>query len=76
MSNWFKSSYSANVGQCVEVDFETHKDIGYVAIRHSQRRRTGVMYTRAEWEAFIAGVKNGEFDWPEKEFQRNWERKL
>lgn len=36
---------------------------GRVAVRHSRRPDAEVIvYTRPEWEAFIAGVKNGEFD--------------
>jgi hypothetical protein len=36
---------------------------GRVAMRHSGHRDgTVIVYTRAEWEAFVAGAKDGEFD--------------
>jgi hypothetical protein len=38
---------------------------GRVAVRHSRHRDDAVIvYTRAEWEAFTAGVRLGEFDFP------------
>jgi hypothetical protein len=34
-----------------------------VAVRHSHRPDAEVIvYTRGEWEAFLKGVRNGEFD--------------
>lgn len=58
---WFKSSASA-VGNCVEV---AHLPGGGVAVRDSKDRgRTPHVYTRTEWEAFLVGAKNGEFDLP------------
>lgn len=37
---------------------------GRVAVRHSHNRENGpvIVYTKAEWDAFIAGVKDDEFD--------------
>jgi len=36
---------------------------GRVAVRHSKAPDGAVIvYTRGEWEAFIGGVKDGEFD--------------
>lgn len=38
---------------------------GRVAVRHSHHPDGQVIvYTRAEWGAFIGGVKDGEFDFP------------
>ncbi len=38
---------------------------GRVAVRHSHHPDAAVIvYTRAEWEAFTAGVRLGEFDFP------------
>ncbi|HEX2145186.1 MAG TPA: DUF397 domain-containing protein [Glycomyces sp.] len=38
-------------------------DSGRVAVRHSQRPEESIIvYTRAEWVAFLAGVNDGEFD--------------
>ena len=58
---WFKSSFSA-AGNCVEV---AHLPGGGVAVRDSKDRvKAPHVYTRPEWEAFLVGAKNGEFDLP------------
>ena len=58
---WFKSSASAS-GACVEV---AHLPGGGVAVRDSKdRSKAPHVYTRREWEAFVIGVKNGEFEVP------------
>jgi len=59
--HWFKSSASA-AGNCVEV---AHLAGGGVAVRDSKDRgKAPHVYTRREWEAFLTGAKNGEFDPP------------
>jgi len=59
--HWFKSSASA-VGNCVEV---AHLPGGGVALRDTKdRSKAAHVYTRSEWEAFLVGAKNGEFDLP------------
>lgn len=59
MSAWIKSSRCSG-GECVLVDL-TGDDVVLVG-------RTGTVgvqrYTHAEWDAFIAAAKNGEFDRP------------
>jgi uncharacterized protein DUF397 len=57
---WKKSTRSGANGQCVEVA----KNLpGIVAVRHSKRPEAEVIvYTTAEWNAFIDGAKAGEFD--------------
>lgn len=57
---WRKSSYSSDDGNCVEV---ADLDDGGRAVRDS-KDPTGpvLMFTPAEWSAFTAGVRNGEFD--------------
>jgi len=58
---WFKSSFSA-AGNCVEV---AHLPGGGVALRDSKdRAKAPHLYNRSEWEAFLLGAKNGEFDLP------------
>ncbi|WP_219418279.1 DUF397 domain-containing protein [Pseudonocardia nigra] len=56
---WRKSSFSGNLGNCVEV---AALDNGEVALRNS-RFPTGpaLVFTPAEWSAFVGGVENGEF---------------
>jgi Domain of unknown function (DUF397) len=58
---WFKSSHSGS-GGCVEV---AHLPEGGVAVRDTKDRgKAPHVYTRHEWEAFLIGVKSGEFDLP------------
>ncbi|WP_007025136.1 DUF397 domain-containing protein [Saccharomonospora iraqiensis] len=59
---WTKSSYSNPNGNCVEFAAATDGS-GDVLIRHSKHPEAGVIrYTAAEWRAFLAGAKDGEFD--------------
>ncbi|MEU6248784.1 DUF397 domain-containing protein [Glycomyces sp. NPDC047010] len=61
--NWRKSTRSTSgSGQCVEAG-PLADDSGRVAVRHSHHPEGSVIvYTRAEWVAFLAGAKDGEFD--------------
>jgi hypothetical protein len=53
------SSYTGG-GNCVAV---ARLASGSVAVKHSWRRDVQpIVFTRDEWIAFIAGVKDGEFD--------------
>ncbi len=57
---WHKSSYSGNGGgNCIEVA----RHDGMVLVRDSKQHGHGPVhrYTAAEWRAFVAGVRNGEF---------------
>jgi hypothetical protein len=59
-TNWRKSRRSGGDGNCVEVAFATD---GAVGVRDSKDRSGPYLeFTRAEWQAFIGGVKDGEFD--------------
>ena len=60
---WRKSSYSSGDGggNCLEVAFAA----AGVAVRDSKDRAGPVLrFTEAEWGAFLAGVKAGEFELP------------
>jgi hypothetical protein len=49
-------------GNCVEVG-QVPDGTGRIAVRHGHFPvGAAIVYTRAEWEAFIAGAKDGEFD--------------
>jgi len=57
---WAKSSLSVYNGNCVEVA-GLEDDI--VRVRDSKNPRGGILsFTPAEWDAFIGGVRLGEFD--------------
>lgn len=60
-ASWHKSSASAYNGNCVEV---SHLSGGRVAVRDTKDRALGpaLIFTRPEWDAFLAGAKKGEFD--------------
>jgi Domain of unknown function (DUF397) len=57
---WRKSTFSNNTGACVEV---ADLNGGGRAVRDS-KNPTGpaLTFTAAEWTAFTAGVRAGEFD--------------
>ncbi len=57
-ADWRKSSRSGANG-CVEVAFVD----GKVAVRDSNDRPGPLLvFTATEWEAFVGGVRDGEFD--------------
>ncbi len=59
-AHWFKSDSSNDVG-CVEVAFLG----GEVGVRDTKERgKAPHVFTRHEWECFLAGAKRGEFDLP------------
>lgn len=55
-----KSSYSAQQGNCVEVGLAA--DGGRWLRDSKDRSKPAHYFTVAEWEAFLLGVRNGEFD--------------
>ena len=69
---WHKASFSgSNGGNCVEVTatrdtsaapHKSGEDVLYVMRDSKDPEGPKLAFTTAEWEAFIAGVKDGEFD--------------
>jgi hypothetical protein len=60
-AQWRTSSRSSGNGACVEVADADHG----IAVRDSKDSAGPVLlFTPAEWEAFTAGVKDGQFDLP------------
>lgn len=58
--SWKKSSFSTNSAQCVETAFTGD---GTIHIRDTKNPGGPCLhFTVGEWDAFIGGVKNGEFD--------------
>lgn len=57
-----KSSFSSNNGSCVETSNCTCEGTN-ILVRDSKDKSGPVLtFTPAEWEAFVKGVKAGEFD--------------
>jgi hypothetical protein len=60
--SWFKSSYSNNGGQCIEVATNLAASRGVVPVRDS-KNPTGPALTvpAAAFASFVTAVKSGEF---------------
>ncbi|MDT3396207.1 DUF397 domain-containing protein [Streptomyces sp. B1866] len=59
-SEWFKSSYSAQNGNCLEA---RHRADGALDLRDSKNPSGPVMTVCGpEWAAFVSGVRAGRFD--------------
>jgi Domain of unknown function (DUF397) len=57
---WFKSSYSYASSNCVEV---AGLSDGLIGMRDSKHTSGPVLqFSGAEWQAFLGGIRNGEFD--------------
>jgi hypothetical protein len=57
---WVKSSFSFANGDCVEV---ASLPDGQIGVRDSKDTAGPVLrFTSSEWQAFVAGARNGEFD--------------
>jgi hypothetical protein len=59
-TNWIKSSRSTqNGGACVEA----RRFNGVIEVRNSKHPEAGIVrFTTEEWDAFLLGAKNDEFD--------------
>jgi hypothetical protein len=59
-SVWIKSSFSFVHSNCVEA---ARMSDGRIGVRDSKDPQGGTLrFTPAEWDAFLAGVRIGEFD--------------
>ena len=59
-ATWRKSSHSGGAQDCVEIAGSLP---GAVGVRDSKNPDgTALVFTPRAWRAFVAGVKNGEFD--------------
>jgi hypothetical protein len=59
-ASWFKSTRSSAGDNCVEASFADNGDVG---VRDSKDPTGPILeFTGSEWTAFIAGVREGEFD--------------
>jgi len=58
--DWAKSSLSHANGSCVEV---SGLSSNLIKVRHSKDAEGPILrFTPAEWDAFLGGVRKGEFD--------------
>jgi hypothetical protein len=58
-TEWHKASASDDSGQCVEV----RRQGDTVHVRDTKNREGALLsFSPAEWQAFVKGVKAGEFD--------------
>ncbi|NMO38173.1 DUF397 domain-containing protein [Streptomyces sp. GMY01] len=59
---WFKSSYSNNGGDCVEVATNLTATHGVIPVRDSKNSTGPVLnFPAGSFSVFVAGVKSGEF---------------
>jgi hypothetical protein len=57
---WHKSPYSNPSGNCVEA---AQLPAGAMAVRNSRYPDgPALVFTKAEWDAFLLGAKDGDFD--------------
>jgi hypothetical protein len=62
---WVKSSRSNGTQDCVEVNTSAAgRDLIGVRDSKDQGRGPVLLFTRAEWAAFLAGARDGEFALP------------
>jgi hypothetical protein len=55
----WRKSMASGTGNCVEVSFAA----GAVLMRHSLNPKGPMLsFSHSEWEAFLTGVRDGEFD--------------
>ena len=70
---WIKSSLSFSNGNCVEV---AHLPGGHIGVRDSKDPEGAVLrFTPDEWNAFLGGARNGEFDGFGKELSAHLTRR-
>jgi Domain of unknown function (DUF397) len=65
-AEWLRSEEGDPDDEHVEIAFVEHTDEKtYVAMRNSKHPEGPVLvFTMAEWDAFVLGAKDGEFDEP------------
>ncbi len=59
--NFFVKSSFSGASNCVGVAMEKNK----ISVINTKEKKTIVEFSKEEWIAFVKGVKNNEFDFPE-----------
>ncbi|ANZ38250.1 DUF397 domain-containing protein [Lentzea guizhouensis] len=63
---WQRPPGPPSEGGDAEIAEVRHTDgATYIAMRNSQRPESVLVFTMSEWDAFLAGVRDGEFNLPE-----------
>ncbi|MDY0811739.1 DUF397 domain-containing protein [Kitasatospora purpeofusca] len=57
-AQWFKSSYSGQGGECVEV---ASNFPGLVPVRDSKNPDASLLFPADAWQSFVTAVQDGEF---------------
>ena len=79
-AGWRRSSHCRGSAQCVEITVTTdtsrwpHKaDCDKLYLMRDTKNPDGpvLAFTQAEWDAFVLGVKDGEFDIADGEFENS-----
>ncbi|WFB10370.1 DUF397 domain-containing protein [Streptomyces sp. LX-29] len=61
-ADWFKSSYSSNGQNCVEVATPSMSADGGMAVRDSKDPSgPALVFSARGWSSFVAAIKRGEF---------------
>ncbi|MEU2682773.1 DUF397 domain-containing protein [Streptomyces hygroscopicus] len=59
---WFKSSYSNNGGQCIEIAANLVASRGVVPVRDSKDPHgPALLFEPTAWSSFVSAVRRGEF---------------
>jgi predicted secreted Zn-dependent protease len=58
---WIRSSECSG-GECVEVTFDPNSETEHVGVRASYMPADVIWFSRDEWDAFLKGARNHEFD--------------
>ncbi|AEM87313.1 DUF397 domain-containing protein [Streptomyces violaceusniger] len=59
---WFKSSYSNNGGQCIEIAANLVASRGVVPVRDSKDPHgPALMFEPTAWSSFVSAVRRGDF---------------
>ncbi|AUA13733.1 DUF397 domain-containing protein [Streptomyces sp. SID8382] len=59
---WYKSSYSNNGGQCIEVAANLVASRGVVPVRDSKDPHgPALMFDPTAWSSFVSAIRRGEF---------------
>ncbi|PNG97479.1 DUF397 domain-containing protein [Streptomyces malaysiensis] len=59
---WYKSSYSNNGGQCIEVAANLVASRGVVPVRDSKDPHgPALMFEPTAWSSFVSAIRHGDF---------------